>query len=163
MPALVNDSPARLTSAGVRLDVLVSNTGVAEPAGLEELNALQFNRQFAVNVKSVLVGTQAAARLFGDYGGAIINISSVNGRMPTPGASIYGGTKVAVEAITIALARELGPRVVRVDAVAPGTTMTDMTRRVLTTELEAMAVSRTAPRRVGARRYRQGGLLPRFR
>jgi 3-oxoacyl-[acyl-carrier protein] reductase len=101
-------------------------------------------------VKSVLFGAKTAARIFGDQGGAIINISSVNGRMPAPGAAIYSGTKAAVEAITVALARELGPLGVRVNAVAPGTTATDMTRRVLTAELEAMAVSRTALRRIGA-------------
>lgn len=147
--ALVNDAAAQLSEIGGRLDVLVNNAGVAEPAKLEELDESQFDRQFATNVKSVLFGTQAAARIFGEHGGTIINISSVNGRMPAQGASIYSGTKAAVEAITVALARELGPRGVRVNTVAPGTTMTDMTRRVLTTELEAMAISRTALRRVG--------------
>jgi 3-oxoacyl-[acyl-carrier protein] reductase len=148
--ALVSNAAARLTAAGGRLDVLVSNAGIAEPAKLEEIDEPLFDRQFATNVKSVLFGAKTAARIFGDQGGAIINISSVNGRMPAPGAAIYSGTKAAVEAITVALARELGPLGVRVNAVAPGTTATDMTRRVLTAELEAMAVSRTALRRIGA-------------
>jgi 3-oxoacyl-[acyl-carrier protein] reductase len=148
--ALVSNAAARLTAAGGRLDVLVSNAGIAEPAKLEEIDEPQFDRQFTTNVKSVLFGAKTAARIFGDQGGAIINVSSVNGRMPAPGAAIYSGTKAAVEAITVALARELGPRGVRVNAVAPGTTATDMTRRVLTAELEAMAVSRTALRRIGA-------------
>jgi 3-oxoacyl-[acyl-carrier protein] reductase len=147
--ALVNDAAARFTAAGGRLDVLVSNAGIAEPAKLEEIDESQFDRQFATNVKSVLFGAQTAARIFDDRGGAIINIGSVNGRMPAPGAAIYSGTKAPVEAITVALARELGPRGVRVNSVAPGTTVTDMTRNVLTSELEAMAVSRTALRRLG--------------
>jgi 3-oxoacyl-[acyl-carrier protein] reductase len=63
--------------------------------------------------------------------------------------SIVFGSQAAVEAITVALARELGPRGVRVNAVAPGTTLTDMTRRVLTAPLEAAAINRTALRRLG--------------
>jgi 3-oxoacyl-[acyl-carrier protein] reductase len=83
--ALVNDAAARLTAAGGRLDVLVNNVGIADPTKLEEADEAQFDRQFATNVKSVLFGAQTAARIFGDQGGAIINISSVNGRMPAPG------------------------------------------------------------------------------
>ncbi|MCK1515131.1 SDR family NAD(P)-dependent oxidoreductase [Bradyrhizobium sp. 190] len=64
-------------------------------------------------------------------GGAIINISSISARLPGAGYAVYAGTKAAMEAITVALARELGPRRVRVNAVAPGTTDTDMTRRSL--------------------------------
>ncbi|WP_321897059.1 SDR family NAD(P)-dependent oxidoreductase [Burkholderia cepacia] len=146
---MVNEAAARFSAAGSRLDVLVNNAGIAEPAQLDKLDELQFDRQFSTNVKSVLFATKAAASVFGDRGGAVINISSVNGRLPTQGASIYSGTKAAVEAITVALARELGPRGVRVNAVAPGTTMTDMTRRVLTAELEELIVGRTALRRVG--------------
>jgi 3-oxoacyl-[acyl-carrier protein] reductase len=150
MQALVNNAAARLADAGGRLDVLVNNAGIAEPAELEAIDEAHFDRQFATNVKSVLFGSQAAARVFGDQGGAIINISSINARAPGPGYAIYSSTKAAVEAITVALARELGPRGVRVNAVAPGTTLTDMTRRVLTAPLEAAAVNRTALRRLGA-------------
>src|ERR1700737_4086524 len=75
---------------------------------------------------------------------AIINISSVNGRMPAPGYTIYSGAKAAVEAMTIALVRELGPRGVRVNAVAPGTT-----RGVLTAEMEAGAARRLSSRHHG--------------
>jgi NAD(P)-dependent dehydrogenase (short-subunit alcohol dehydrogenase family) len=125
--------------------ILPSVARIAEPAELEAIDEVHFNRQFATNVKSVLFGSQAAARIFGDQGGSIINISSINARAPGPGYAIYSATKAAVEAITVALARELGPRGVRVNAVAPGTTLTDMTRRVLTESLEAAAVSAPAP------------------
>lgn len=148
--ALVNDASARLAAIGGRLNVLVCNAGTVEPASLEDIDEAQFDRQFASNVKSVLFSAQTAARVFGEQGGAIINISSINARMPGPGYSVYSSTKAAVEAITIALARELGPRGVRVNAVAPGTTATDMTNRVVTAELAAATVSRTALRRVGA-------------
>ena len=150
MQALVNNAAARLAEAGGRLDVLVNNAGIAEPAELEAIDEAHFDRQFATNVKSVLFGSQAVARVFGDQGGSIINISSINARAPGPGYAIYSATKAAVEAITVALARELGPLGVRVNAVAPGTTLTDMTRRVLTAPLEAAVVNRTALRRLGA-------------
>ena len=149
MQALVNNAATRLADVGGRLDVLVNNAGIAEPAELEAIDEAHFDRQFATNVKSILFGSQAAARIFGDQGGAIINVSSINARAPAPGYAIYSSTKAAVEAITVALARELGPRGVRVNAVAPGTTLTDMTRRVLTAPLEAAAVNRTALRRLG--------------
>lgn len=147
--ALVNDASTRLAATGARLDVLVCNAATVEPARLEQIDETQFDRQFASNVKSIVFGAQAAARIFGDQGGSIINISSINARMPGPGYSVYCSTKAAVEAITVALARELGPLGVRVNAVAPGTTVTDMTRRVLTAELEAATVSRTALQRLG--------------
>ncbi|MCK1625871.1 3-oxoacyl-ACP reductase FabG [Bradyrhizobium sp. 160] len=147
---LMSDASARLARFGGRLNVLVCNAGTVEPARLEEIDEAQFDRQFASNVKSVLFSAQAVARIFGEQGGAIINISSINARMPGPGYSVYCSTKAAVEAITFALARELGPRGVRVNAVAPGTTATDMTNRVLTAELAAATVSRTALRRIGA-------------
>lgn len=147
--ALLKNADAHLSAVGRRLNVLVNNSGICEPARLQELDEMQFDRQFAINVKSVIFGAQAAATIFGDRGGVIINISSINGRLPTQGASIYSASKAAVEAATIALAHEMGPQNVRVNAVAPGTTMTDMTRRVLTDELEAKAIGRTALRRIG--------------
>lgn len=106
--ALMNDASARLAALGGRLNVLVCNAGTVEPARLEEIDEAQFDRQFGSNVKSVLFSAQAVAHIFGEQGGAIINISSINARIPSPGYSVYSSTKAAVEAITIALARELG-------------------------------------------------------
>ena len=149
MQELVTSAATRLADIGGRLDVLVNNAGIAEPAELDVIDEAHFNRQFDTCVKSVLFGSQAASRIFGDQGGIIINITSINARLSGPGYSTYSGAKAAVEAVTVALARELGPRGVRVNAVAPGTTLTDMTRRVLTPPLEAVAVNRTALRRLG--------------
>lgn len=149
LQSLIGHAAARLNAAGRRLDVLVNNAGVAESGNVERIEEAHIDQQFATNVKSVLLGAQAVARVFGEQGGAIINISSISARLPGPGYAVYAGTKAAMEAITVALARELGPRGVRVNAVAPGTTDTDMTRRVLTAELEEMTVNRTALRRLG--------------
>lgn len=147
--ALVDGAAESLASAGSRLDVLVSNAGVIEPAPLDHLDEGQFDRQFAANVKSVLFGARAAARAFENRGGAIINVSSISSRMPVAGTSIYSATKAAVEAITVALALELGARGVRVNAVAPGATVTDMLRSVLPAEMETATASRTALGRLG--------------
>jgi 3-oxoacyl-[acyl-carrier protein] reductase len=89
--ALVSSAAARLAAVGARLDVLVSNAGIAEPAKLEEISEPEFDHQFATDVKSVLFGAKTAACIFGNQGGAIINVSSVNARMPAPGAAIYLG------------------------------------------------------------------------
>jgi 3-oxoacyl-[acyl-carrier protein] reductase len=109
-----------------RLDILVNNAGIAHPAPLDRVDESQFDRQFAVNVKSVVFVTQAAARYFGEIGGSIVNISSVHARQPTGRVLVYAATKAAVEALTVALARDLAPRRIRVNAVSPGPIETEM-------------------------------------
>jgi 3-oxoacyl-[acyl-carrier protein] reductase len=102
-----------------RLDVLVNNSGVYEFSPLEEINETHFHRQFNVNVLGLLLTTQAAAKHLGE-GGSIINISSVVTRITPPNSAVYSGTKGAVDAITSVLAKELGPRKIRVNAINPG-------------------------------------------
>lgn len=110
-----------------RLDVLVNNAGIYEFAPLENVTAEHFHRQFDLNVLGLLFASQEAAKLFGSDGGSIINISSVVARSPVAGGSVYSGTKAAVEAITRALAEELGPRKIRVNTVNPGMVNTEGT------------------------------------
>ena len=81
---------------------------------------------FSTNVKSVLFASQAVVPHLALRGGAIVNISSVNRRKPAAGATVYSASKAAVDAVTVALAEELGPRHIRVNAVAPGATDTVM-------------------------------------
>ena len=128
-------APAALVAAATeafgRLDLLVNNAAVAEVAALEAIDAGHVQRHFAANVGAVLFASQAAARAFGEAGGAIVNVSSINASQPPPGGAVYSATKAAVEAITKSLAIELGPRGIRVNAVAPGATDTGMLRSVL--------------------------------
>jgi len=148
--ALVERAAAAAVAAGGRLDILVNNAGICEPNPLEALDEAQFDQQFATNVKSVLFGAKAAAAAFGDKGGVIVNISSVNGKLPAAGASVYSATKAAVDSITLALAGELGSRGIRVVAVAPGLTTSDMVEAFYTPEAKAGVVKLTALGRLGA-------------
>jgi 3-oxoacyl-[acyl-carrier protein] reductase len=106
------------------IDILVNNAAIREAKSLVEIDSQHIDAQFAVNVKGLLLASKYAAEEMAQ-GGSIINISSVNARHPIREAAVYCATKAAVEAITKALARELGPRGIRVNAVAPGVTLTE--------------------------------------
>ena len=109
-----------------RLDILVNNAGILLRSPLETFPLEDFDRMFAVNVKAVFAGTQAAARHM-QSGGRIITIGSVTAdRTGFPGASVYSMTKGAVAALTRGLARDLGPRRITVNTIQPGPTVTDM-------------------------------------
>lgn len=108
-----------------RLDLLVNNAGLAEGMPIEEIDAAHVEKTFAVNVRGLLFCCKYAVIAFDEGGGVIVNISSTNATSPVPGGAAYSGSKAAVNAITISLARELGARNIRVNAVAPGLTMTD--------------------------------------
>jgi 3-oxoacyl-[acyl-carrier protein] reductase len=111
-----------------RLDILVNNAGIYEFSSLDKVTAEHFHKQFNVNVLGLLLASQAAARQFSASGGSIINISSVVSTLAVPEAAVYSGTKGAVDAITRALASELGPRRIRVNAIRPGMVETEGTR-----------------------------------
>lgn len=108
-----------------KVDILVNNAGIYEFAPLESISAEHFHKQFNVNVLGLLLTTQEAVKLIGPEGGSIINISSIVGPMPLPGASVYSSTKAAVDAITVSLSRELGPRKIRVNSLNPGMVETE--------------------------------------
>jgi 3-oxoacyl-[acyl-carrier protein] reductase len=108
-----------------RLDILVNNAGIYEFAPLENVTEEFFHKQFNLNVLGLILSSQAAAKLFDSAGGSIINISSVVSTLGFPNASVYSGTKGAVDAITRSLAKELGPRGVRVNAINPGMVETE--------------------------------------
>ena len=111
-----------------RLDVLVNNAGIYEFASLEDSTAAQFHKMFDLNVLGLLLASQEAARQFGPEGGSIINISSVVSTYTPPNAAVYSATKAAVDAITKSLAKELGPRKIRVNAINPGMVDTEGVR-----------------------------------
>jgi 3-oxoacyl-[acyl-carrier protein] reductase len=111
-----------------RVDILVNNAGVYEFAPLEQVTPEHFHKQFNLNVLGLLLASQEAARHFGPQGGSIINVSSVVSAVGVPDASVYSGTKGAVDALTRSLARELGPRKIRVNTVNPGMVDTEGVR-----------------------------------
>jgi 3-oxoacyl-[acyl-carrier protein] reductase len=108
-----------------KIDVLVNNAGVYEFSPLEEITEEQFHKHFNVNVLGLLFATQEAVKQFDPIGGSIINISSAVTSLTPPNASVYTGTKGAVDAITRTLAKELGPRNIRVNAINPGMVETE--------------------------------------
>lgn len=110
-----------------RVDILVNNAGVYEFAPLEAVTPEHFHRQFNLNVLGLLLASQEAAKQFGDAGGSIINISSIVSTAAPATASVYSATKAAVDAITWSLAKELGPKKVRVNSVNPGMVETEGT------------------------------------
>lgn len=130
-PAEINPLVQSAVDAFGRLDIVVNNAGIGQPGNLDSIDPEHIWRHFSINVAAVLLVTQAAVRFFGEEGGAVINMSSVNGSRPVPGGSVYSASKAAVEALTKSLAAELAPRRVRVNAVAPGATDTDMLRSIL--------------------------------
>lgn len=107
-----------------RLDILVNNSGIYSFAPLEAITEEDFHRQFGINVLGVLLTTQAAAKHMGE-GASIINISSVASTVTPPATATYSATKGAVDSITGALAKELGPRKIRVNAINPGVVVTE--------------------------------------
>jgi 3-oxoacyl-[acyl-carrier protein] reductase len=108
-----------------KVDVLVNNAGVFEFSPVEGITEDHYNRQFDTNVKGLVFATQAAVKAMGQNGGSIINISSVVATMPPPNSAVYSATKGAVDTITKALAAELGPKRILVNAISPGATESD--------------------------------------
>jgi 3-oxoacyl-[acyl-carrier protein] reductase len=111
-----------------RLDVLVNNAGVYEFSPLEGITEQHFHKQFDLNVLGLILTTQAAVKQFGPDGGNIINISSVVSTSAPANASVYSATKGAVDAVTKSLAKELGTRKIRVNAINPGMVDTEGVR-----------------------------------
>ncbi|MDB6092482.1 MAG: oxidoreductase [Verrucomicrobia bacterium] len=109
-----------------RLDILVNNSGVYEFGALETVTEENFHRMFNINVLGLLLVTQAASPHL-KAGASIINIGSVVSRITPPGSAVYTATKGAVDAITGVLARELGPRQIRVNTLNPGMVETEGT------------------------------------
>jgi len=108
-----------------KLDILVNNAGIYEFGPLENLTQEHFHKQFDLNVLGLLLTTQEALKLFGPEGGSVINIGSIVGSMPPATGAVYSATKAAVDAITIALSKELGPKKIRVNSLNPGMVETE--------------------------------------
>jgi 3-oxoacyl-[acyl-carrier protein] reductase len=133
-----------------RLDILVNNSGVYEFRPIEAITEEHFHRIFNTNVLGVLLTTQAAVKHLGE-GGSIINIGSGASRLTPPNSAVYTGTKGALDAITGVLARELGPKKIRVNSINPGMVETEGTHTggVIGSDLEKALIAQTPLGRIG--------------
>jgi 3-oxoacyl-[acyl-carrier protein] reductase len=102
------------------VDILVNNAGVYAFSPLESVTEESFHTHFNLNVLGLLLATKEALKLFTDKGGSVINVGSAISRLTPPNTSVYTGTKGAVDVITRSLAKELGPRKIRVNSINPG-------------------------------------------
>jgi 3-oxoacyl-[acyl-carrier protein] reductase len=132
------------------LDILVNNSGVYEFLPIEAFTEGHYNKIFNVNVLGLLLTTQAAVKHLGE-GASIINIGSVVSSLTPPNSAVYTGTKGAVDAITGVLARELGPKKIRVNSINPGMVETEgvHTAGFIGSEFEAGTVAQTPLGRIG--------------
>jgi 3-oxoacyl-[acyl-carrier protein] reductase len=132
------------------IDILVNNAGIYEFGPIENITPDHFHKQFNVNVLGLLLTTQAALKHFNPNGGSIVNISSVvvDG---VPGAAVYSATKGAIDSITGALAKELGPKKIRVNSLNPGMIETEGTHAAgfIGSDFQKVAESRTPLGRIG--------------
>jgi len=108
-----------------KLDILVNNAGVYRFDPLEAVTEDEFHREFNTNVLGLVLATQQALKHFGPEGGSVINIGSLASSLTPPTGVVYNATKGAVDAITRTLAKELGPKKIRVNSVNPGMVITE--------------------------------------
>ena len=108
-----------------KLDILVTSSGVAEPATLEETSEEHFDKTFDLNVRGMLFTVQRALRRMGE-GGAIVLVGSIAGGIANPGYGAYSASKAAVRSFARAWTHELAPRGIRVNTLSPGPTDTPM-------------------------------------
>ncbi len=134
-----------------RLDILVNNAGVYEFQPLEGITPEHYHRIFNINVLGLLLTTQEAVKHFPATGGSIINVGSVVTDLTPPMSAVYTGTKGAVDAITGVLAKELGPKGIRVNALNPGLTITEGTHTggIAGSDMEKNAIKQTPLGRAG--------------
>jgi 3-oxoacyl-[acyl-carrier protein] reductase len=109
------------------IDVLVNNAGIYQFGRIEEVTEEEFHRHFNTNVLSVLLATRETLKHFRRDGGSIVNLGSVVTRPAPPEAAVYVATKSAIDGITRVLAKELGPRKIRLNSVSPGIVETEGT------------------------------------
>lgn len=108
-----------------QLDVLVNNAGVYLFQPLENVTEDEFHRQFNTNVLGLILATKEASKYFNGNGGSVINVGSVASRQTPPTSVVYSATKGAVDAVTGVLAKELGPKKIRVNSINPGPVVTE--------------------------------------
>ena len=133
-----------------KLDVLVNNAGVFRFAPLEQLSEDEFQREFNINVLGTLLATKEALNHF-NGNGSVINLSSVVSKSPIPNSSVYSATKGAVDTLTVGLSRELAPRNIRVNVIAPGGVETEGAHEIgmIGSDFEKQLIAQTPLARLG--------------
>jgi 3-oxoacyl-[acyl-carrier protein] reductase len=133
------------------LDILVNNAGVYEFMPLEQMTEQKFHQMFDTNVLGILLVTQEALKHFNAHGGSIINMSSIVSSLTPPTGTVYNATKAAVDAITRTLAKGLGPRKIRVNAIKPGMVITEgvITAGIHESDFRTVIESQTPLGRIG--------------
>ena len=149
-PAEIPGMFAATVKAFGKLDILVNNAAIMQRTFLPEVTAELIDAHFNVNVRGYLLCAKHAAELM-TSGGSIINVASAISRMAYPGAVVYTATKGAIDVMTRVLAAELGPKGIRVNVLAPGSTRTDMNseKSGKTKDEERQEIAATALRRIG--------------
>lgn len=134
-----------------KLDILVNNAGVYAFAPLDQITEELFHQQFNLNVLGLLLTTKEAAKYFNGDGGSVINISSAVTTLYPLGSATYTATKASVDAITVILSKELGPKGVRVNAINPGMIETEGVQSAgfLGSDFEKGIVAQTPLGRIG--------------
>ncbi len=103
-----------------RLDILVNNAGIYSFAGISDISEEAFHEMFNTNLLGSILAIQQAVKLFGEEGGSIINVGSIVSTLDMPTSLVYTATKYSVDAMTRILAKELGPKKIRVNSINPG-------------------------------------------
>ncbi|MFL6710506.1 MAG: SDR family NAD(P)-dependent oxidoreductase [Massilia sp.] len=134
-----------------RLDILINNAGIYTFAGVGEITPAHFHEVYNINVLGLILASKAAAPLFPDSGGAIVNISSIVSTLSPPGALAYVSSKSAVDGVTRSLAKELAGRNIRVNGISPGLIVTEgqAAAGILGSDLEKFFISITPLGRAG--------------
>ena len=134
-----------------KVDILVNNAGVYGFSPLEQVTADEYHRQHNTNVLGLLLTTKAALPFFPKEGGSVVNISSVVSTLAPAASTIYSATKGAVDTITKSLAKELGSRNIRVNAINPGLVVTEGSKSagIIDSDFEKEAVASTPLGRAG--------------
>lgn len=150
-PAAIEPLVATVVKELGPIDILVNNAGIYEFGSLGQITPEHFHKQFDLNVLGLLLVTQAAVAQFNPKGGSIINIGSVVGRMSLANTAVYSATKGAVDSITVALSKELGPKGIRVNALNPGVIITEGAHAagIAGSDFEKNAAAETPLGRVG--------------
>lgn len=134
-----------------QVNVLVNNAGVFQFDPIEAITEAEFHRQFNTNVLGPILATREVLGHFSDDGGSIINISSVVATNPPLHSTVYSATKSALDSVTQVLAKELGPKNIRVNSLSPGAVITEGTQAtgIINDDFEKYVISQTPLGRIG--------------